>query len=387
MLGNYFRELLEKYNRVIIPDFGAFLVKDTGDVRDIANTTFSPFLRYNDGLIENFLSEKEDLTKADATVKVKEYVDHLKSQLEKGEKVYLPQLGYFSLDSRGTIQFLLDTSGKEPKEPPLPSKPVETAVAEKLPEPEKQPPTAEKAVAEEKEPAAPKKAVPKPVSAKRQTKVVEEKAVVATGDTDTSQVEVKETSTLSENKEEKELPKKDTQEIKSMPPKSNASKQKTTSNKSGKNWLLLVFSLIVLLAIAVWQYDNLVNLFSPSDATTPAIDNTQAMAADTAHKDTTAVTPPTSTANASNPAQPTYVKPVIDSPDNKFFVVVGSFTNKANAEAMKAKLASEGYQPIIMQRSNGLNSVVISGHKTKDEAKLSLESYKKKNGQGWIMAR
>ncbi len=99
MLGNYFRELLEKHNRVIIPDFGAFLVKDTGDIRSLANISFSPFLRYNDGLVEAFLSEKDGLTKAEATNQVKEYVDSLKAQLDKGVQVELPKLGYFYKDA------------------------------------------------------------------------------------------------------------------------------------------------------------------------------------------------------------------------------------------------------------------------------------------------
>ncbi|HUW05209.1 MAG TPA: SPOR domain-containing protein [Williamwhitmania sp.] len=381
MLGNYFRELLEKHNRVIIPDFGAFLVKDTGDVRDIKNTTFSPFLRYNDGLVENFLAEREELTKVDASTKVREYVENLKAQIEKGEKVYLPGLGYFSLDSRGTTQFTLDTSKKSSKDT---DKPAEIKSIENLKESEKAIPAAEPVSIEKEPPRAAKKTSTKPPIAKRQPSKVEEEKAVAPEVTSKDPVEL--VQPIETKEEQTEVP-ITTTENKSMPPK-KSSKQKSASNKSGRNWLLLVFSLIVVLAIAVWQYDNIANLFCPSSETTFTLGNTKTIAVDTTHKDTTAA----QVANSNTPPAkvkplPVYVKPVIDSPSNKFFVIVGTFTSKANAEAMKTKLEAEGYQPIIMQRGNGLNSVVISGHKTKAEAKLSLESYKKKNGDGWIMAR
>lgn len=381
MLGNYFRELLEKHNRVIIPDFGAFLVKDTGTVRDIKNTTFSPFLRYNDGLVENFLAEREELTKVDASTKVRDYVENLKAQIEKGEKVYLPELGYFSLDSRGTTQFTLDTSKKSSKDSDEPAK---IKSVENLKESEKAMP-AEAPVSTEKEPPpATKKTSSKPPVIKRKPNKVEEEKAIAPEVTSTAPTEL--VQPIETQKEQTEVP-STTTEIKSMPPRKN-SKQKSASSKSGRNWLLLVFSLIVVLAIAVWQYDNIASLFSPSAETATSIDNTKTMAVDTTHKDTTAAqSAHSNTTQANVKPLPIYVKPVIDSPSNKFFVIVGTFTSKANAEAMKTKLEAEGYQPIIMQRGNGLNSVVISGHKTKAEAKLSLESYKKKNGAGWIMAR
>ncbi|HUX54173.1 MAG TPA: SPOR domain-containing protein, partial [Williamwhitmania sp.] len=368
---------LEKHNRVIIPDFGAFLVKDTGDVRDIKNTTFSPFLRYNDGLVENFLAEREELTKVDASTKVRDYVENLKAQIEKGEKVYLPELGYFSLDSRGTTLFTLDTSKNS-------DKPAAIKSIENLKESEKAIPSAEPvSIEKEPSPAAKKTSSKPPITKRKPNKVEEEKAIAPEV---TSKAPVELVQPIETKKEQTEVP-ITTTEIKSMPPKKN-SKQKSASNKSGRNWLLLVFSLIVVLAIAVWQYDNIANLFRPSGDTTPTIDYAKTIAVDTTHKDTTA----TQVAHSNTPQAkvkplPVYVKPVIDSPSNKFFVIVGTFTSKANAEAMKTKLEAKGYQPIIMQRGNGLNSVVISGHKTKEEAKLSLESYKKKNGDGWIMAR
>ena len=210
MLENYFKELLEKHNRVIIPDFGAFLVKDTGDDRNISNTTFSPFLRYNDGLVENFLSEKEQLTKSDASIKVREYVEQLKSRVESGEKVLLPGLGYFSQDTRGAIQFTVDILGDTPI-PSTKSKPADKPI-EQSKEKENLVPIKEQPIVEKQEKQVTKKTVAKVSPTKRKPKkepeliapVKEENIVTSTSATEpampkSEQKEIEKTST-NENK-------------------------------------------------------------------------------------------------------------------------------------------------------------------------------------------
>lgn len=383
MLSNYFRELLEKHNRVIIPDFGAFLVKDTGDIRSLANISFSPFLRYNDGLVEAFLAEKDGLTKAEATKQVKDYVDLLKAELEKGTQVNLLKLGYFYMDSRGTIQFQLNLN--EGSNSPTINKGVETStivekVQEKIePTPEiKNPePIISSPIISIKEetiaaiPAEEKKITPiEPPKVSKQLP----KQVLKTSKTKTS-------AAPQPNKEEKNVAISNST-TNSMGKSENKSR---TSGKSGKGYWVLITSLIILLIVIIWQYDNIVKVFDNNSKAKTAANSTSIVSDSLSTKSINDTKDSISVSE--KPSGPVYVKPVIDKPENKFLVIVGSFTNKENAETQLKKLIDQGYQPIIIVRSNGMHSIVISGHTTKEEAKLSLDSYKNKNGEGWIMSR
>jgi len=378
MLGNYFRELLEKHNRVIIPDFGAFLVKDTGDIRSLANISFSPFLRYNDGLVEAFLSEKDDLTKAEATNQVKAYVDSIKVQLDKGDHVELPKLGYFYKDARGTIQFRLDLTG-ESHIPIKEEEVVPLAVNEQ--KQDKVTPT--------KVESEPSLAQETPKGSKKEELIVVEEQIISA---ETQKV-LKQPSKpiLTEKKTKVKVAPPVKKEEKKTPagtpidqPMAKTVNKKGSNSKSGKGYWLLITSLIILLIVIIWQYDNIVKVFNFSNSEKAAINNV--IAVDSLSTDSMKINNDSNTATKTTTA-PVYVKPVIDKPENKFLVVVGSFTSQANAETQLKKLIDQGYQPIIILRNNGLHSVIISGHTTKEEAQLSLESYTKKNGEGWIMSR
>ncbi len=380
MLGNYFRELLEKHNRVIIPDFGAFLVKDTGDDRSINNTSFSPFLRYNDGLVEAFLSEKEGLTKADATLKVKEYVDSLKLQLEKGAQVELPKLGYFYQDARGNVQFQLELTNstsviKENRKNTVDIVDAKSVVVSRPEEKEETKPvinTEASAVTPAKfeevkkpepsaaeEPKQPTKTPIKPIPTVKKGKV-----------------------TPIPPKQKEELKPQKSESIHTTMAK--PTNKKSTNSKGRKGYWLLITGLIVMLLLVIWQYDTIVSIFSSTQQSKAIVDTFKSADSTTAliakaNRDTVTVT--------SELPGPKYVKPIIDIPENIFLVVVGSFTIKENATNQLKKLTEQGYQPIIIVRKNEIYSVVISGHKTKDEAKLSLQGYMKKNGEGWILSR
>ena len=53
-------ELITQKSRVILPEFGAFLVKDDGSKTfNPENVSFSPFLKYNDGMVEDYLCTVE----------------------------------------------------------------------------------------------------------------------------------------------------------------------------------------------------------------------------------------------------------------------------------------------------------------------------------------
>jgi nucleoid DNA-binding protein len=103
MIEKYIAELLETNNRVIVPDFGAFMVKMDAGKRAV---TFNDFLKYNDGLLVNHMASKEKISKDDAFKKIREFVKDLQQTLKTTQKYSIASLGTLVKDERGGVRFL-----------------------------------------------------------------------------------------------------------------------------------------------------------------------------------------------------------------------------------------------------------------------------------------
>ena len=78
-MEKFILELIKENNRVIIPNFGAFIIsKENG-----LSILFNNFLSFNDGLLVNYIAEKKGIDTIVATDQVFEYVDKLKKQLDE----------------------------------------------------------------------------------------------------------------------------------------------------------------------------------------------------------------------------------------------------------------------------------------------------------------
>lgn len=100
------KELIENNPRVILPDFGAFLVKDDGTkVFKPENVSFSPFLRYNDGMVEDYLATSQKISKDQAKAFINSFIEEVKSELQSKKLYTIEGLGSLQIDARGTIQF------------------------------------------------------------------------------------------------------------------------------------------------------------------------------------------------------------------------------------------------------------------------------------------
>jgi nucleoid DNA-binding protein len=100
------KELIENNPRVILPDFGAFLVKDDGTkVFKPENISFSPFLRYNDGMVEDYLATSQKVSKDQAKTFINSFIEEVKSELQSKKIYTIGGLGSLQIDARGSIQF------------------------------------------------------------------------------------------------------------------------------------------------------------------------------------------------------------------------------------------------------------------------------------------
>ncbi|MBN2166510.1 MAG: hypothetical protein JW717_09560 [Marinilabiliaceae bacterium] len=98
---NEILELVKVNNRVIIPNFGAFIISKEGGY----SVLFNNFLSFNDGLLVNHISAKKSIDAVNALKEVNEFVESLKKELDETGEFKLDGLGKFTKDSNGIMRF------------------------------------------------------------------------------------------------------------------------------------------------------------------------------------------------------------------------------------------------------------------------------------------
>jgi nucleoid DNA-binding protein len=114
--------LLNTNLRVIIPDFGAFIIRQ----KEPLVLVFNEFLRYNDGLLIDFVAKTENIEKEMARHQVNEFKDNLIKILETGREVKLSGIGTLRKSGADKIEFV--QAGREA--PRKPAKKAEDKAAE-----------------------------------------------------------------------------------------------------------------------------------------------------------------------------------------------------------------------------------------------------------------
>ncbi len=107
-MEKYILELIENNNRVIIPNFGAFIIAK----EDGVNILFNNFLSFNDGLLVNYVAKEKDIDTIQATDEVFSFVDKLKQELDTNGTYTIAHLGTFTKDDKGVLRFQ-QTEGDE----------------------------------------------------------------------------------------------------------------------------------------------------------------------------------------------------------------------------------------------------------------------------------
>ena len=103
--------IIENHTRIILPDFGAFLLKDSGNSTfKPENLTFSPFLKYNDNVLEEYYAKYKEVPKDEAIKQTKAFIESLKETIKTQGYFDIPGIGRLMRDSRGAIIF--SASGK-----------------------------------------------------------------------------------------------------------------------------------------------------------------------------------------------------------------------------------------------------------------------------------
>lgn len=113
-LATYIKDLLYRYECVIVPGFGAFLTQyQSARIDDETNTFYPPSkslsfnrqLQTNDGLLANYVASVEKCSYEIAIQKIRNYTSKAALQLSEGETVVFKHLGEFSLNAEKSLQF------------------------------------------------------------------------------------------------------------------------------------------------------------------------------------------------------------------------------------------------------------------------------------------
>lgn len=118
-IDSYIQQLLFNHNCVIIPSFGGFVGNYKGAeihptqhifTAPCKQLVFNKNLIINDGLLANYIVQKEQITFPEALEIIDKDVFRIKHMLANGEKVLLKSIGSLRLDVEKNIQFTPSSS-------------------------------------------------------------------------------------------------------------------------------------------------------------------------------------------------------------------------------------------------------------------------------------
>lgn len=119
MIEQYISDLLFKFDTVILPGFGAFVLKYQPATLDTSINQLLPpskivsfdiSLKNNDGILANYISEKEKISFFEACSVILAFVEETNKTLNTGNKVIMHKVGTFSKSTDNAILFSSDTS-------------------------------------------------------------------------------------------------------------------------------------------------------------------------------------------------------------------------------------------------------------------------------------
>lgn len=376
MLDEYIKELIANNNRVIIPNFGAFLLRATSENKNkkklsakVNDVYFSPFLKFNDELLMNHVISKENVTQKEAMDRIGKYISTIENSVKENGVYSIEGLGEFYMDDKGKIQFKIQPSthkggAQEAKQPPprKESEPKETPKASTV-----------------NEQAARKKAHVTQAKSDEQEKAKTEKQ-------ETPPSRDKTEKTVKTGKAAGKTP---------PPPSSEKEKTKTDSSgaKSNKGLILSIVIGVPVAALFIWamlNFDTVQNLFTQDEPRTP-VTKTMDETASEKSSGQKATQEPTQTRDQQDTQVEQQAGTAQQQGDKasggkKYYLVAGSFKKRENAVNFREELLDKGYDSELIGERNGMHAVSYASFQNKSRAKEELQRLRNEEGlQVWLL--
>lgn len=425
--------LLNNNLRVIIPDFGAFIIRQ----KQPRIIVFNEFLRYNDGILIDFIVKTEGIDRDIAEQRVMDFAEDGSKLLASGREMVIEGLGSLRKDSSGKISFIeaAEIIEIENKDIAKPEKVAVTEQQQEIPEKleiapsiepviPKKPKSKTTAKTKSKTPKAPIKIKParttKPLpkslppdvplqaiepavvelqQAMETTAVEPEAAIVAASVEPVAVIEVSAALTQEavdaavaelRNANEPaimEVP----QAIKPVPPP--AGKPPQASEPAGTvdrpspistnrilAWVLII--LFLNAGILAWF------VFRKKTQGTPAGKSATTMISDTLYDQLAdsvrAAAMDTSIVYNEVPDEGDYRKENALAPGSRYYVVAGCFNDEVNADSLVYSLKLLGYKAEKFGKIGNLFAVCFASFDNKDKAVSELKNIREKFPSAWM---
>lgn len=388
MIDKYIAELLKTNTRVIVPDFGAFMVKASSGSTE-KQVTFNDFLKYNDGLLINHIAKKESIVKEEAQKKVKAFVEEIQKELKANKPFKVADLGYLYKDPRGSVRFKMgDTKPGDEKEPDKSqaAKSTQAKTSVTLDEKDK--------AAPQKKPEEKVEKKTEPVSKKEPAKAPEGKTLnEKLSDKKDTKTQVKSGSPESK-KPTGTAPQSKPGGTKVPPGKKPATAQKP--KKSSNSSVIIITAAIVVVigagaVIAYLNWDPLKDWFQTSilgeEETKEVVVDSAAIKAKQARMDSLkrvqARKDSIEQARQDSIQKAEEIKK--QKAQKKYYLVAGSFKNKKYADMFVEKLNNEGYNSEVFMERRGFYRVSYNSYVERQKAFNEYRRMKNQDIQVWVL--
>ncbi len=105
-MEKYLISLLDLNKRIIIPDLGAFIVRQNEN----KELVFNDLLSFNDGMLTDYIIQSDKLSKSEAQNRIKQFVDKVIQTLNEGKAFKLDKLGTLNMNDSNRIEFSMSDS-------------------------------------------------------------------------------------------------------------------------------------------------------------------------------------------------------------------------------------------------------------------------------------
>ncbi len=395
--------IIENHTRIILPDFGAFLLKDSGNgTFKPENLTFSPFLKYNDNVLEEYYAKYKEIPKDEAIKQIKAFIESLKETIKTQGYIDIPAIGRLMRDSRGAIIFsasgknisTTDTSQPAANKPQKKSKKVSeaTSIINITEQPEsKLEPSQEDIVLDID--------TQEPINEELSERQAFEEQVLVNESIIEIEEELKEPATEQSQQIASTNLKTENSEI-----HENETAMAKTKKKS-KLALILIYLGISLTAILIFAFiireiafnNEIRESNRPNKVVKEKVEKNETVVPeketpkDEIDKAFDEMKPDEASESAESNIETQIEKSVIENAAIKkpateqFHLIAGSFKDKLNAEKYAKELKSAGYKSEVLALPNGKNYVTMGSFLTKEKANQEKSKLTQKFPSIWIL--
>jgi hypothetical protein len=365
--------LLDINLRVIIPEFGAFIIRQN----EPKVVVFNEFLRYDDGLLIDYIAKIEGIEKEIAGQRIADFVEEATKVLDNGDTFIIKGLGSLIKDSSGKITFTQapakekitkeiagqDTGSKKSEQVQEPIKEIELESSEEI--------VIEPKTEKVKEP------VPK-TRAKRSTKTSDKK----TQDKKIGEVHLPEPAESTVVREQtlvnppEEVKPSDTVESTTIP-------VKRTINQTNQILIWILVILFVNAAILAWfvYKDDFKRIFRKNKIPAVLSDSVIQRLSDSlmeAASDTSLIFDEASDLTDALPT--TYSSEIV-----RYYIIAGSFVDEANADALVDSLTKRGFKAEKFIRTGNRYYVAFASFSDKESAYKELKRIREEvEPKAWV---